>query len=40
MNVVVQCDGFRCLAHRTSDGKWVTTFSNRELENVIQVLPY
>lgn len=40
VNVIVQCDGYRCLAHRTRDGKWVTTFSNIELKNVIRVLPY
>jgi len=36
VNVVVQCDGLRCMAYRTKDGKWVTTFTNQELKNVIR----
>lgn len=38
--VVVRCRGFCCLAYRTRQGKWVTAFSNEELDNVVEVLPY
>jgi hypothetical protein len=39
LNVWVQCDGFRCLAYRTKDGKWMTAFGNKEVKDVIRVLP-
>jgi hypothetical protein len=39
VNVVVQCNGLRCMAYRTVDGKWVTTFTNQELKNVIRYFP-
>lgn len=38
--VLVQCKGFRCLAYRTAEGKWMTAFTHEELDNVIGVLPY
>lgn len=39
LNVWVQCEGFRCLAYRTKDGKWLTSFGNKEVKDVIRVLP-
>jgi hypothetical protein len=39
VNVVVQYDGLRCMAFRTVDGKWFTTFTNQELKNVIRCFP-
>jgi len=39
LNVWVQCEGFRCLAYRTKDGKWLTAFGNKEVKEVIRVLP-
>jgi len=39
LNVWVQCEGFRCLAYRTKDGKWLTAFGNKEVKDVIRVLP-
>jgi hypothetical protein len=38
LNVIVQCDGFRCLAYRNLDGKWIATFDKRELDNVQYVV--
>jgi len=38
LNVWVQCDGFRCLAYRTKDGRWLTAFGNKEVKDVIRVL--
>ncbi len=38
LNVMVQCEGFRCLAYRTRDGNWVSAFSGVELNDVIRVL--
>jgi hypothetical protein len=40
LDVMVQCEGFRCLAHRTIDGKWRAAFGDSELENVIRFFPY
>ena len=34
MNVIVQCDGFRCLAYRAEDGTWKTTYGDQELKGV------
>jgi hypothetical protein len=39
VNVIVQCAGLRCMAYRTVDGKWVTTFTSQELKNVIAYFP-
>jgi hypothetical protein len=36
--VLVQCDGFRCMAYRTTDGRWMSAFSFEELQSVISVL--
>jgi hypothetical protein len=38
LNVWVQCEGFRCLAYRTKDGKWLTAIGNKEVKAVIRVL--
>lgn len=40
VNVMVQCKGFRCLAHRTREGKWISTFSEEELEDIVRVYPW
>ena len=34
-NVVVQCKGFRCLAYRTKEGKWIDALHEKELPEVI-----
>ncbi|HEV2454784.1 MAG TPA: hypothetical protein VGY98_11005 [Verrucomicrobiae bacterium] len=39
VNVIIQCDGFRCLGYRTHDGKWKAAFRDVELENVLRVIP-
>ena len=39
MMVLVQCDGFRCLAYRDEDGKWRSAFSSEELDSVLHVFP-
>ncbi len=36
--VVVQCEGFRCLAYRDKDGKWRAAQGGQELPKVIKVL--
>jgi hypothetical protein len=40
LNVIVQCDGFRCLAYRNYEGKWIATFDQRELNNVLCVASF
>ena len=40
LNVWVQCEGFRCLAYRTKDGKWMTAIGNKEVKDVIHVVPF
>ncbi|HKW30623.1 MAG TPA: hypothetical protein VJT54_14905 [Verrucomicrobiae bacterium] len=40
LNVWVQCEGFRCLAYRTKDGKWMTAIGNKEVKDVIRVVPF
>jgi hypothetical protein len=39
VNVIVQCDGLRCMAYRTRDGKWMTTFTHEEIKHVIRYFP-
>ena len=39
VNFVVECEKIRCLAYRTADGKWMATFTNQELKNVIRFDP-
>ena len=36
--VMVQCEGFRCLAYRDRDGKWRDAIRNSELTAVMEVL--
>jgi len=38
--VVVQCDGFSCLGYRDDQGKWMSAFTNEELNHVARVLSY
>lgn len=40
VNVMVQCEGFRCLAYRTPERKWVSSFSQQELKDVLRVLSW
>lgn len=40
MNVMIQCNGFRCLAYRTQEGKWMSTFRHEELNEVQHVFPF
>jgi hypothetical protein len=40
LNVWVQCEGYRCLAYRTKDGKWLTAIGNKEVKDVIRVVPF
>ena len=40
INVWVQYDGYRCLAYRTKDGKWLTAIGNKEVKNVIRIVPF
>jgi len=40
LNVMVQCKGFRCLAHRTPEGKWVSAFGEEELKDIVYVFPW
>ncbi len=37
-NVVVQAEGFRCLAFRDKDGKWRDAFHHDELLGSIRVI--
>jgi putative nucleotidyltransferase with HDIG domain len=37
--VLVRCLGFKCLAHRATDGTWRSVFGNRILSDVLEVLP-
>jgi hypothetical protein len=36
--VLVQAEGFRCLAFRDKDGKWRNAFSRDELPGTIRVI--
>jgi hypothetical protein len=38
--VLVQAEGFRCLAFRDKDGKWRNAFSRDELQGTIRVIEY
>jgi hypothetical protein len=38
--VLVQAEGFRCLAFRDKDGKWRNAFSRDELPGTIRVIKY
>jgi hypothetical protein len=37
--VQVQCDGFKCMAFRDKEGKWVDLFSRKFLSRVLGVIP-
>jgi hypothetical protein len=39
-HVLVQCDGYRCLAYRSSEGAWRSVYGNEELKTVIEVVPF
>jgi hypothetical protein len=38
--VLVQAEGFRCLAFRDRDGKWRNAFSRDELRGTIRVIKF
>ena len=37
--VQVQCDGFKCMAYRNKEGKWVDFFTHEILTHVLGVVP-
>lgn len=37
--VQVQCVGFKCMAYRDSEGRWVDFFSRKFLPRVLGVVP-
>jgi hypothetical protein len=37
--VQVQCDTFKCMAFRDSDGRWIDFFSRKFLPRVLGVVP-
>ena len=37
--VEVQCDGFKCMAFRNTNGKWIDLFSRDFLPRVLGVIP-
>jgi hypothetical protein len=39
MAVIVQCEGFRCIAYRTEGGQWKSLYGNEILKNVVQFYP-
>jgi hypothetical protein len=38
--VQVQCDGFRCLAYRNLNGKWVDYYTGKLLEGSVHLIEY
>jgi hypothetical protein len=38
--VLVQAEGFRCLASRDKDGEWRNAFSQAELDGIIRVIEF
>jgi hypothetical protein len=36
--VQVQCDGFKCMAFRTKEGKWIDFFTHESLPRVLGVV--
>jgi putative nucleotidyltransferase with HDIG domain len=38
-HVLVRCPGFRCLAYRDTKGNWRGVFGNRQLAEVLEVIP-
>jgi hypothetical protein len=39
MPVQVQCIGFKCMAYRDDDGKWMDFFTRKFLPGVLGVVP-
>ena len=39
-NFLVQCKGFQCLAYRNHERKWVSTFGQEKLKDIVRVLPW
>jgi hypothetical protein len=37
--VQVQCEGFKCMAYRDRDGRWVDLFSHKFTDRVLGVVP-
>jgi hypothetical protein len=37
--VQVQCNGFKCIAFRDSEGRWVDLFSRKFVDRVLGVVP-
>jgi hypothetical protein len=37
--VQVQCDGFKCIAYRDKEGRWVDLFTRKFLSRVLGVVP-
>jgi len=37
--VQVQCDGFKCMAFRDREGRWVDLFSRKFMDRVLGVVP-
>lgn len=37
--VILICEGYRCMGYRTEDNRWFTVYDNREITDVVQVLP-
>jgi hypothetical protein len=37
--VQVQCNGFKCMAYRDKDGKWMDFFTRKFLPGVLGVVP-
>jgi hypothetical protein len=38
--VLIQAEGFRCLAFRDKDGKWRNVFGRGELPGIIRVIKF
>ena len=38
MPVQVQCDGFKCMAYRDKEGRWVDLFTRQYLARVLGVV--
>lgn len=36
--VVVQCEGFRCLAYLDVEGKWRSAYDGKELPRVLEII--
>ena len=39
LNLVwIQCKGYRCMAYRDSEGKWINFYTNEKLTDFIEVI--